>query len=120
MPSFTSGPCEARRFGAIHGGPIHQFVNGPSQLQIGLAMLTEDMEPEERDANARLWAQAPEMYEVLKQAQAVLEFVLITSGDKMPPDRLSAWQNFVRKISDLLAKVEGETYESNRSNRPGA
>jgi hypothetical protein len=65
MP-HTKGPWRLGQFGAIHGGPLVEYFNGSAQPQIALAILHEQITPEEWDANARLIVAAPEFLEAAK------------------------------------------------------
>jgi uncharacterized protein (DUF1810 family) len=99
MSKFTPGPWVHKGYGAIVGGPAEEYVNGSAQQQIAMCFgprLAKDEDPvETRDANARLIAAAPDMYEALR---AVVDNYYNGEGDE---------QSVARLARAVLAKVEG-------------
>lgn len=71
-PKHTPGPWDCRDGGVIVGGPFKEWARGSAQSQVALVTLY-DVYSDERDANARLIAAAPEMLEALKRVVAVAD-----------------------------------------------
>jgi len=62
MPGHTPAPwVVSRHGGAILGGEVHDFARGSGQSQVAVATMDAVSSPEERDANARLIAAAPDL-----------------------------------------------------------
>lgn len=89
----TPGPWEAEKFGAIHGGEDQQYFRGRRRSQVATACLAGNIHDDERDANARLIAAAPDLLEALKE--------VIALSDR----KHEAWD----KAKAAIAKAEGNS-----------
>ncbi len=102
----TPGPwnIDPRGGGNIRGGPFHEYTRGNSQSQVALATLDGRRSEEERDANARLIAIAPEL---LVFVQSIVDTVFIVPDEP----RLLNWKNaYTARAAEaaiLIAKIEG-------------
>jgi len=72
MSAHTPGPwtLDPRGGGVVRGSKVYQYARGAGQRQLALACLHDDLGPEEREANARLIAAAPDL---LEACEAVLK-----------------------------------------------
>jgi hypothetical protein len=65
LSAHTPGPWSVDRGGAICGAKLYEYARGNNTRQLALACLHDDLDSEERDANAHLIAAAPELLEAL-------------------------------------------------------
>ena len=93
----TPGPWVHVRFGGIVGGPFYKYANGEAQSQVASATVGEGISPEEREANARLIAAAPDLLEALRTARQELRFHNLTEDGA---------QRVNTTISRALAEVD--------------
>jgi hypothetical protein len=68
--THTPGPWTLGRFGSIVGGPFIKYANGEAQSQLASATVGNEITPEEREANARLIAAAPDLLLMLERITA--------------------------------------------------
>lgn len=69
--SYTPGPWEFNKYGAVKGGPVVEFSRGFGREQIAMVCARQFAHVDidmiaEREDNARLMAAAPDLIEALK------------------------------------------------------
>lgn len=108
----TPGPWAIKPHGVVVGGQFHTYTNGSAQSQLAMATILHNSDSpnanEERDANARLIAAAPELAEAADRQCANIAFLL----ERCKLDDLSEqWrEKFERELREdraVIAKATG-------------
>jgi hypothetical protein len=97
MSKFTPGPWRINRHGFETSYLCHEFIEGDSGIAVFGVWHPENHK--EQEANARLIAAAPELYEALKDLLDVCH-----CENNCAPDDMTCATN---KARAALAKVEG-------------
>lgn len=79
MGEHTKGPWSINKHGAIVGGEFVQYANGSGQSQLAMATGAHNISDEERNANARLIAAAPELLDLARAILTATERDLIAN-----------------------------------------
>lgn len=109
---FSPGPWEA--FRKNNGGQEGLYVKQPGDT--GLFLVKHTFDGTQAEANVRLMASAPEMYEALKlyvefESQLVLDSGAWGNADGLPKftqGLLDKWMEIQAKRNEVLNKIEGE------------
>ena len=116
--SHTPGPWWLGKHGAVHGGPFVECFNGSAQPQVALATMHEEIKPEQRDANARLIAAAPELLAACRKVKEYLG--RLEDGTDADDPLLSARQRYHAPLHAALdvAIAKAEEADAQRAATP--
>lgn len=99
--NFTPGPWEVKR---KNGRPGVWTLEGSKVASVEAPHMIPPLETTGRDANARLIAASPEMYEALRTYSEGMKMLIQYA---VPYEIEDYNQAFMKKIDALLAKING-------------
>jgi hypothetical protein len=100
MTGFTKGPWEVMELTSLDGYPI----DGPDETEASICFVNECCRNEQEvEANCRLIAQAPAMYEALRSALPYLQKAQIDGMNTVVPVSRP-----IKVIETIISAIDGE------------